>query len=342
MRTSPGTLFIIDDDPQSRKAMAALASSMKIKSEAFASAEEFLDRYDPSLAGCALVDFRLGGMDGLQLQDRLRVLGSGLCVVLISAYADVPLAVRAIQSGAAAVIEKPYRNDDLADAIRKGLDCGRHVREGLAAQADEGRQQRFIAHDLHDGVVQYLAGAVMHLEDYERQHGEQREEAAAEFQTAVGLIRRSIDELRSLIRGVHVATSQKNIVDALQELVAEFQERVAIELVCDPKPAQLESWVTGAIYRMVQESLTNACRHSKSPKVRIELRQYGSQFCVDVRDWGTGFDVKNIELGRFGLHGIRERARLLGGEAVVKSTRGEGTCVSVRIPLAPSAAQLSS
>ena len=122
MKTSQSTLFVIDDDPKSRKAVAALAASMKIKCEPFASAEEFLDRYDASLTGCALVDFRLGGMDGLQLQDCLREMGSALAVVLISAYADVPLAVRAMENGAVAVIEKPYRNDDLADAVRKALD----------------------------------------------------------------------------------------------------------------------------------------------------------------------------------------------------------------------------
>ena len=142
MKTSQGTLFVVDDDPKSRKAVAALASSMKIKCETFASAEEFLDRYDPSLTGCALVDFRLGGMDGLQLQDRLRAMGSALSVVLISAYADVPLAVRAMKSGAVAVIEKPYRNDDLADAIRKALDRSTRVRQSLAEQAERLRQAR--------------------------------------------------------------------------------------------------------------------------------------------------------------------------------------------------------
>ena len=78
MKASQGTLFVVDDDPKARKAVAALASSMKIKCELFASAEEFLDRYDPSLTGCVLIDFRLGGMDGLQLQECLRAMGSRL------------------------------------------------------------------------------------------------------------------------------------------------------------------------------------------------------------------------------------------------------------------------
>ena len=119
MNTSHGILFVIDDDPKSRKAVAALASSMKITCETFASAEGFLDRCDPSLTGCALVDFRLGGMDGLQLQERLQAMGSALSVILISAYADPSLAIRALKGGAVAFIEKPYQNDELADAMMK-------------------------------------------------------------------------------------------------------------------------------------------------------------------------------------------------------------------------------
>ena len=146
MTASKGTLFVIDDDPKSRKAVAALASSMQIRCETFASAEGFLDRYEPSLRGCALVDFRLGGMDGLQLQERLQALGSALSVILISAYADVSLAVRAMESGAVAFIEKPYKNDELADAIRKALDRCTQTRQPLANKAE--KRQRLAAQEL--------------------------------------------------------------------------------------------------------------------------------------------------------------------------------------------------
>ncbi|MGD0896361.1 MAG: response regulator [Thermoguttaceae bacterium] len=129
MKTSQGTLFVVDDDCKSRRAMAALASSMKIKCETFGSAEEFLDRHDPCLRGCALVDFRLGGMNGLELQDRLRAMGSVLYVVVISAYADAPLVACAMRGGAVAFIEKPYKNDDLADAIRTAMERSAHARQ---------------------------------------------------------------------------------------------------------------------------------------------------------------------------------------------------------------------
>jgi FixJ family two-component response regulator len=138
-KASQGILFVIDDDRKSRMAVAALAVSLKIKCETFVSAEAFLDRYNPSLTGCALVDFRLGGMDGLELQDRLRAMGSALAVVLVSGYADVSLTARAMAGGAVAFIEKPYRNDDLADAVRQALDCSAPARQPDAEQAPERR-----------------------------------------------------------------------------------------------------------------------------------------------------------------------------------------------------------
>jgi FixJ family two-component response regulator len=138
VETSESTLFVVDDDPRSRRAVAALASSLKIQHELFASAEEFLDRYDPSLTGCALIDFRLEGMDGIQLLQRLRALGSLLAVVLISAYADVPLAARALENGAVAVIEKPYQNDDLADAIGRALVRSTRTLEGRTSHPTAG------------------------------------------------------------------------------------------------------------------------------------------------------------------------------------------------------------
>jgi FixJ family two-component response regulator len=146
MKTSQVTLFVVDDDPRSRKAVAALASSLNLRCETFASAEGFLARYDPSLTGCVLVDFCLGGMDGLQLQERLQATGSALSVVLISAYADQSLAGRALKGGAVAFIEKPYKADELADAIRKGLERSTHASHSPAEQTEE--QQRLAAQEL--------------------------------------------------------------------------------------------------------------------------------------------------------------------------------------------------
>ena len=152
MNSSPVALFVVEDDAKSRKALAALASSIKIPCETFASAEAFLDRYDPSLTGCVLIDYRLGGMDGLQLQERLQALGSPLSVVIISAYASVSMAVHAIKHGALNVIDKTYKNDDLADVIRNAIDRSAKLRKSLTELADD--RQRF--ESLTPGELQVL------------------------------------------------------------------------------------------------------------------------------------------------------------------------------------------
>jgi FixJ family two-component response regulator len=210
MKTSQDTLFVIDDDPKSCRAVAALASSLKIKCETFASAEEFLGRYDPSLTGCALIDFRLQGMDGLRLQEMLRAMGSLLSVVVVSGNADVSMTVRAMKNGALAVIEKPYRSDDLVDTVLEALDQSTRLQQSFAGQTDAPRQ-RLLAHDLHDGVVQYLVMAIMFLEDYQRRRDLSTEEGRIAFQEALQLLRRSLEELRSLIGGTHVATRMKHV-----------------------------------------------------------------------------------------------------------------------------------
>jgi signal transduction histidine kinase len=88
-----------------------------------------------------------------------------------------------------------------------------------------------------------------------------------------------------------------------------------------------------AIFRIAQESLTNACRYSQSKKIEIELKQSDSSVQLRVQDWGAGFDPQHIRGQHFGLRGIRERARLLGGSAEIFSAPNAGTTVTVQLPL---------
>jgi signal transduction histidine kinase len=88
-----------------------------------------------------------------------------------------------------------------------------------------------------------------------------------------------------------------------------------------------------AIYRIVQEALTNACKHSKSEKVTVSMTQEGEDVQLEVRDWGIGFDPESVEEGHFGLEGIRQRVRLLGGRLTIETTPGSGALVRVVVPI---------
>jgi signal transduction histidine kinase len=88
-----------------------------------------------------------------------------------------------------------------------------------------------------------------------------------------------------------------------------------------------------ALYRIVQEALTNACKHSKSKKVTVTMIQEEQDVRLEVQDWGIGFNPEAVEKGHFGLEGIRQRVRLLGGRLTIESTPGSGTLVQVVVPI---------
>ena len=96
---------------------------------------------------------------------------------------------------------------------------------------------------------------------------------------------------------------------------------------------RLEPVLENAIYRIIQEGLTNARRHSKSDKVRISLVQEDDHVRIEIEDWGIGFDTGSVKGNVYGLIGIRERARLLRGHATIESKQGGGTRIVVELPL---------
>lgn len=114
-------VFVVDDDEQARMSVCALVQSMGLRAEAFSSGEEFLDSYRESGPGCLVVDVRMLGMSGLELQEELNRRRVLLPVIVLTAYARTPMTVRAIKAGAVTLLEKPCADDDLWDAIRKAL-----------------------------------------------------------------------------------------------------------------------------------------------------------------------------------------------------------------------------
>ncbi len=122
------TVFIVDDDAGMRTALVRLLKSVEMQAEVYASAEEFLDGFDPSRTGCLLLDVRMPGMDGLALQQRLKDDGNNLPIVFLTGHADVPMAVQAMEAGAVGFIEKPFREQVLLDAVRRALEKGEQVR----------------------------------------------------------------------------------------------------------------------------------------------------------------------------------------------------------------------
>jgi two-component system, LuxR family, response regulator FixJ len=116
------TVYVVDDDAAARESVLALVSLKGVRAQGFASAEEFLAQFDPKLTGCLVVDVRMTGMSGLQLLQQLQSRKSTLPAIVITGYADVPMAVKAMQSGAMTFLEKPCQDQELWQAIQQALD----------------------------------------------------------------------------------------------------------------------------------------------------------------------------------------------------------------------------
>jgi len=137
------TVFIVDDDPAIRFAMQALLESVNIAHEIFASADEFLQDEAKHRSGCLVLDIRMPGLGGLELQDELISRGNSLPIIFITGHGDVPMAVDAMQKGAIDFIQKPFRDQELLDRVRDALSTDQQRREERDRHAEvENRLQR--------------------------------------------------------------------------------------------------------------------------------------------------------------------------------------------------------
>ena len=166
------TVYLVDDDPDVRHAIAFLLEAEGLPVRAFGSPDELLDVVTPRDAGCFVLDVRLPGMNGLELQEALKERRIRLPVLFISGHGDIPMAVRAVNAGALDFLEKPFRDETLLEKVRNALELDRtaqevlHERQEIERRIDsltprerevmegilEGKLNKIIAYDLDVSV----------------------------------------------------------------------------------------------------------------------------------------------------------------------------------------------
>ena len=129
MKHSTTRVYVVEDDPSMRNALKNLLKSLEFEAELFASAEEFLLRNRPEVPSCLILDVRLPGLGGLDLQTQLRRANIQIPIIFITAHGDIPMSVRAMKAGAVEFLTKPFRDQDLLEAIKSSLDRDRLRRQ---------------------------------------------------------------------------------------------------------------------------------------------------------------------------------------------------------------------
>jgi len=134
--TEGPVVIIVDDDPSFRSFLARLVSTVGLKTIAFASAEEFLDASLPNVPACLVLDVQMPGLSGLDLQRELARRQRTLPIVFMTGHGDIPMTVEAMKAGAVGFLTKPFRNQDLIDAVKEGIGRDRETRKVLDEVAE--------------------------------------------------------------------------------------------------------------------------------------------------------------------------------------------------------------
>jgi FixJ family two-component response regulator len=121
MTDLPQTVYVVDDDDAVRDSLRLLLKSASLACQVFGAAQEFLASYDPAHPGCLVLDVRMPGMSGLEMQHELNLRGATLPVIFITGHGDIPMAVEAMQHGAFDFLQKPFRDQELLDRIQRAL-----------------------------------------------------------------------------------------------------------------------------------------------------------------------------------------------------------------------------
>jgi PAS domain S-box-containing protein len=242
----------------------------------------------------------------------------------------------------------------LLHQTERALRAERHALQQMLRTQE--RERQLVSYEIHDGLAQYQAGAIMQLEgclhslQAARNARPGDQDARSEDRDArldvvirscvegLRLMRAAAAEARRLINGLRPPMlDELGIEEAIESLVERMHGLVPTIEYLHPEPLQrMDPDVETAIFRIAQESLSNVRKHAAARHVRIALEPRGADdVAVSIDDDGVGFDVSRVPADRFGLEGIRQRARLFGREAAITSGPGTGTRIEVVLPLFP-------
>jgi signal transduction histidine kinase len=200
-----------------------------------------------------------------------------------------------------------------------------------------------IARDLHDTLLQSFQGLLLRFQTVYALFPTRLNDALKTLESAIDQTAQAITEGREAVQGLRASTVERNdlaraITTLAEEIAAEASSHAAVELRVgvEGTPRTLHPIVRDEIYRIGSEALRNAFRHAESKQIEVELRQDERQLRLRIRDDGKGIDPKFLtdegREGHFGLHGMRERAKLIGGKLTVWTASGSGTEIELSVP----------
>lgn len=224
------------------------------------------------------------------------------------------------------------------EQLRHSLEQLRALAARLQFVREEERMR--IAREIHDELGQACTALKMDISLLARRTGKSEVRIRTKAESAMRLVDNLIQSMRRMASELRPSTlDDLGLVAALEWQAQEYESRTEIRCHLDlpHDPLELDANRSTAIFRIFQEALTNIARHAKATRVDASLTRLNDSLLLQVRDNGSGYDPKQLRVGRsLGLVGMRERALLLDGEFTIEGIPGKGTIIKVRIPIPPS------
>lgn len=222
----------------------------------------------------------------------------------------------------------------LFERMRKLMTDLRSQKDLLRRLIDvQEKEKQYLCNEFHDGLVQYAVGARMLLEGELGDRGGVVDPHTVEV--VIDYLKRGIEDGRRALRGIRPSVlDDGDLSEAIGDLVDHFcSGGMSVRCACDASIGRVPEDLQTTVYRVVQEALNNARKHSGSKVAKVSLTKVDDELFVEVVDGGRGFDPRQPRREGFGLRGMAERVRLMGGTCVVDSRLEAGTRVSIRFPL---------
>ncbi len=231
-----------------------------------------------------------------------------------------------------------YLTSDLKN-VSRALEKAK-IREdfGIKIIASQEKERKRISREIHDGPAQMMANVLMRSDLIERTYRERGiDSAIKEIKELKGTVRDALSEVRRIIYDLRpMALDDLGIVPTLKKYLAtmmEYNPKVQIHFNSTNCDERLPSDYEVSIFRLVQESVNNAIKHSSASEISVRIEWLKQHMNIAIKDNGIGFDVKSVTGNSFGLIGMKERIDLLKGTMEIKSGIGNGTLVYFKIPI---------